>query len=259
MIPSPPVRSVVRAIAVLRALNHEPLSSLDMLHVRTGLPKSTIVRLLRTLESLELVRHAPQHGSYYLTSGVRSLAAGYHSEPMIVEASAPLLDALTLRLKWPAAIAVPDGDAVVVRYSTIPISPLALLHSSLGMRLSLVTRALGRAYLAFCDDEQRAALLCTLRRSEDPEIGPRRDWNALEVELERIRAQGYALREAGVRPVSNTLAVPVHQTGRLVASVGMTFFSSTVTVEQAVARFLPELRELAEGISARLAELAEEV
>src|SRR5690606_14091239 len=42
------IRSVERAIDVLQALNRRPLSTLHDLHSDTGLPKPSIVRLLRT-------------------------------------------------------------------------------------------------------------------------------------------------------------------------------------------------------------------
>ena len=43
--------------------------------------------------------------------------------------------------------AVLENNAMVVRYSTIPLSPLAMRHSTINVRLSLVSRAIGRAYL----------------------------------------------------------------------------------------------------------------
>ena len=56
----PPVQSVVRAIELLQALNRQPVSTIDVLHRQTGFPKPSIVRLLQTLESKGLVRHAPR-------------------------------------------------------------------------------------------------------------------------------------------------------------------------------------------------------
>ena len=91
----PPVQAVVRAIELLQALNRQPVSTVDALHRQTGFPKPSIVRLLQTLESKGLVRHAPQPGAYYLTSGVATLSSGYHSEPRVVEAAAQPMDALT--------------------------------------------------------------------------------------------------------------------------------------------------------------------
>lgn len=252
MTTSQPVRAVVRAINLLKALNRQPISTLDALYTATGIPKSSIVRLLRTLESQGLVRHAPQHGAYYLTSAVKLLSSGYHSEPKIVEAAAEPMDALTLRIKWPLAIAVPADHAVYVRYSTIPISPLSFLHSSLDMRLSLVSRALGRAYLAFCDDDERDVNLKALQNSPEPEDAPARNPEAVLRMLDLVRARGYATRDPQVRPISGTLAVPVMADGRVVATVGMTYFSSVLNDITAVENHLEDLQQLSKEISARL-------
>ena len=253
----PPIQSVVRAIEVLQALNRQPLSTIDSLHKQTGVPKPSLVRMLQTFASQGLVAHAPQYGAYQLTSQVSTLSCGYHSEPRLVEAARPVAEALTREIKWPVALAVLDVDAIVVRYSTIPNSPLALLHSTINMRLSLVSRALGRAYFAFCAAGERDALLEILRHSDNPEDAPARDAPALRRLLAGIRRQGYALREPGVRPVSGTLAVPVFEGQRVAASLGVTWFASTLNNEQAVERYLPKLRTAALEIGERLKGLQE--
>lgn len=255
MTTSPPVRSVVRAIQLLQALNRQAVSTIDVLYEQTSIPKPTIVRMLQTFEGLGIAKHAPQHGAYYLTSGVRSLSSGYHGEPMIVEAAAPLMDALTLRVGWPTALAALEGTAMVVRYSTIPLSPLALRHSTINMRLSLVSRAVGRAYLAFCTPEQQEALLKMLAASTDPEDQPAKDAQVLRRTLEQIRDAGYAMRDPQVVPASNTLAVPVFDAHGVAASLGLTFFSSALKPGEAVERYLPELQEAARQIGERVREL----
>lgn len=252
---SPPVRAVVRALDLLQALNRQPVSTLDVLHAQTGMPKPTLVRLLQTFESRGMVKHAPQHGAYFLTSGVRSLSSGYHSEPMIVEAAAPLMDALTLRVKWPTAVAMLDDSAMVVRYSTIPLSPLSMRHSTINFRLSLVSRALGRAYLAFCPADQQEALLQGVMTSPEPEDEAVRDRDALQTVLAKVHDRGYALRDPKVVPATNTLAVPVFDSHGVAASLGMTFFSSTMKPEQAVERYLADLQDVANQVSGRLREL----
>ena len=249
------IRSVTRAIDLLQALNRQPVSSVDDLHVQTGIPKPSIVRLLRTFVMKGLVCHAPQHGAYYLTSQVQSLSVGYHSEPRIVEAAAPLLDAMTRRVKWPMAVAVPDNNAVIIRYSTVPLSPLSLLHSSINMRLSLVTRALGRAFLAFCDDDEREHILNALRASAEPEDSPAQNIETIRQVLAKIRVSGYAMRHPEFRPVSNTLAVPIFDGPRVVATVGLTFISSALKPEQAVKDHLDEVKDIAVKIAGHLAAL----
>lgn len=252
---SPPIRSVVRAIELLRALNRQAVSTVDMLYTQTRIPKPTIVRMLQTLEHTGIVQHALQHGAYYLTSGVRPLTAGYHSEPMVVEAAAPAMDALTVRLKWPTALGVLEGHAMVVRYSTIPLSPLALRHSTINLRLSLVSRAMGRAYLAFCAEEQQEALIEALAASDEPEDADARDKAALRRSLQRTRELGYAQRDPRVAQASNTLAVPVFDNLGVAASLGLTFFSSTMKPAQAVERYMVDLKATADQIGERLRSL----
>lgn len=249
---SPPVRSVVRALDLLQALNRQAVSTLDVLHAQTKIPKPTLVRLLQTFEGRGLVKHAPQHGAYFLTSGVRSLSSGYHSEPMIVEAAAPLMDEMTLRVKWPMAIAMLEDSAMVVRYSTIPLSPLAMKHSTINVRLSLVSRAIGRAYLAFCTPDQQEALLQGVMKSLTPEDEAVRDRDALQQVLTQVHDAGYALRDPQVWPATNTLAVPLFDSHGVAASLGMTFFSSTLKPEQAVERYLGDLQDVANQVTERL-------
>ncbi len=246
------INAVARAIDLLRALNRQPVSTIEMLFRGTGIPKPSIVRLLRTFEAEGLVRRAPQYGAYVLTSGVDDLACGFHSAPRVVEAVGPVADALTAEIKWPVAVALLDFDAVVVRYSTIPTSPLSLRHSSIGMRLSMVSRALGKAYLAFCEPDEQAALLSLVAQSNQPEDALARDRSFALSLLAKVRALGYALREPGVRPVSQTIALPIFERGRVVASIGLTWFSSVHTVETVVERFLPRLRSAADESGARL-------
>ena len=166
-----------------------------------------------------------------------------------------LMDAMTLKVKWPMAIAVFEDNAVVVRYSTIPLSPLALLHSSINMRLSLASRALGRAYLAFCDNEEQEIILDALALSNNVEDAPTRDRVAFQALLQDIRSNGYATRSRTVRPVSQTIAVPILVQNRVVATVGLTFFSSVLTDKKAIATYLADLQELARNVSTRLQQL----
>ncbi|WJF90046.1 DNA-binding transcriptional regulator [Paraburkholderia bonniea] len=248
----PSIRSVERAIIVLRALNQAPVSTLDALYRLTAVPKPTLIRLLHTFEELGLVTHAGRPGQYRLLDGVNMLNSGYHHVPHIVQATAPIVRKLTEQIKWPIAVGVLEVDALVVRYSTIPYSPLSLLHSSINMRLSLVARAMGRAYLAFCTPEERQTLLEILRQSPHSEDRLAQDSEAINALMDATRERGYALRDEAVRPVSRTIAVPVMAQDVVVASIGMTWFSSALSTEVVIERYLGELREASRRISGLL-------
>ena len=139
------------------------------------MPKPTIVRLLDTLIALGYVVNDRRQGGYQVTSLVRSLSAGFHGDPLVVEAARPWAIAFTRKYQWPVAVAVLDRDAVAVRFSTIPDSPVSPFHATINMRLQLMSRALGRAYIAFCPPGERNLLLRMLAASDDPEDAVARD------------------------------------------------------------------------------------
>jgi len=246
------IRSVERAIELLQALNRQPVSTIDDLYRRTAIPKATIARLLRTFEAKGLVGQSARFGAYYLAAGVASLNCGYVHGPRVIEVATPLCDELTREIKWPTTLALFDIDAMVVRYSTIPQSPLSLLHSSINLRRSMVGRALGRAYLAFCSAEEQELILGVVRQSGRDEDRLAHDPENLKRILEATRARGYALRDLEFSKQSCTMAIPVRQGDATVATLGLTWFSSVLTPEQAVERYLAKLQATADRISATL-------
>jgi IclR family transcriptional regulator, mhp operon transcriptional activator len=254
-----PIRAAERTLAILQAMNRRPVSTIDYLHKETGLPKPTLVRFLSTLSHAGFVTSVRRHSGYQLTSLVRSLSSGYHSDPLIVEAGAGIAQRITREIKWPVSIALPSGNGVVVRHSTAPDSPMSPFHSTINMHLGFFSRALGRAYLAYCDpvlvdtyaqqtiaEGSEGHLLAT-----DPE--------ALCSLIASIRWKGYALRDRHVEPrSSDTLAVPIFLGGVVRATLGTTFFRSAIRCEAAIDRLASLLKEASREISSEIERLQEQ-
>ena len=254
-----PIRSVERAFRVLQELNLQPVSSIAQLHGKTGLPKPTLVRILKTLEDAGYVDNDPRQGGYQVTALVDSLSSGYHGDPLVVEAGRAWAVALTRAHQWPIAIALFDTDAVVVRFSTVPNSAMSPFHKTVNMRLGLFYRGLGLAYLAFAPDEQIELTIEMLARSDDPENALARDPKHLWRMIETVRKNGYAERAPNVEPSSsNTLAAPIfNEHGRVTASIGLTYFTSAFrTRDEAVSRYLESLQRSSQEISGELRRLA---
>lgn len=252
----PSVRSVERALAILQAMNRRPVSSVDYLHKATGLPKPTLVRLLRTMVKTGYLTNDVRQSGYQLTSLVTSLSCGFHGDPLVVQAGQAWSINLTRQLKWPVGIAVFDEDAVVIRYSTVADSPMSPFHATINMRLSLFARALGRAYLAFCSDEQLDAIITRCAASDDPENALARDPQALREMIRHIRSAGYAIRDRGVEPRnSNTIAVPIVTGGEIRASIGVTYFTSAMRSRAALQHCIDALRVTADGIAGEIERL----
>lgn len=247
-----PVESVLRAFEILRELNRKRVTSVKDLHAATGLPKATLVRLLKTLCEAGYVTNDRRQGGYQVTSNVKALSCGYHRDPLVVEAARAWAIEFTRKYQWPIAVATLEERVVAVRFSTIADSPNSPFHGTINLRLDLLTRALGRAYLAFCPAPERDMLL-DLLDVRDP--AARQD--VLDM-LSRVRKAGFAMRDGMIEPrSSNTIAMPVLMGEKVLATVGVTYFKSAYSVEQAVAMFREPLRDLSLRIASGCAELHE--
>lgn len=252
----PPVQSVQRALALLTELNRQRVTSVGELHRRTALPKPTIVRLLETLIAEGFVSSDRRLGGYQVTSKVATLSGGFHGAPMVIEAARPWAIDLTRKLKWPVALAMLHGDAVFVRFSTIPDSPVSPFHATINMRLSLISRALGRAYLAYCPTEERQLLVQMLAASAHSEDRPLNLARTVQHLVRSIRHRGFAERDPNVEPRnSGTVAVPIMADGQVLATFGLTYFRSAVPRSTVVETLVPALKEAGTHIEQSVAAL----
>jgi IclR family mhp operon transcriptional activator len=236
-----PIRSVVRALAVLQTMNTAQRWTLHDLHLALKLPKSTLFRILDTLAHEGYVKADAAPGHYTLKAKVKRLSDGFAEQSQVVEAGASIAVRVTREIKWPLAIGVIDGNAIEVGFSTMPYSPLAVHTTTVGRRLSLAHSAMGLVYLAHCSSVERDSLLELMRADNVPtEIVP-------DYELAQIADAGYAVRHPGPKRDSATLAVPILQDGRVLGSLGMTTFGRTMS-KTFVTRHLPIMRDTANEI-----------
>jgi IclR family mhp operon transcriptional activator len=253
------IRSIQRALDVVVELNRQPASSISSLHKATGLPKPTLVRILKTLEDLGYVDNDPRLGGYQVTGLVASLSAGYHKDPMVVEAGRPWAVALTRKHQWPISIALFDKDSVAIRFSTIPDSAISPFHKTVNMRLPILTRGLGLAYFAFVPKEERKLITQTLKQLDDPEARLAHHPEILDRLVAKVRAQGFATRPRDADPQnSDTIAVPIYNDNdRVVASLGLTYFRSAFPdTKAATDKYVKVLKEASHEITVDIRRLA---
>ncbi|WP_127751843.1 helix-turn-helix domain-containing protein [Devosia sp. 1566] len=250
------VRAASRVLAILQAMNREPHSTILSLHQTTGLPKPTLVRLLKTLVGNGFVSNDRRQAGYQITSLVTSLSSGFHGDPLVVEAGRAWAMELSARFKWPVAIAVFDRNAVIVRYSTVHDSPISPFHATINMRLSLFTRALGRAFLAACSDARIEELLTETSAAPELETPLDRDPDKVRRMVRTIRDRGYAMRDPGAEPrTSDTVAVPIMGRGGVQASIGLTYFRTATNAFGSRDDSVAALKRAAEGINAEVERL----
>lgn len=249
----PPVKSVCRALDVLLALNKLRIASVTAIHEETGFPKSTIVRMLETLRAEGYVARDNLCGGYRVTSRVQKLNSGYEGISQLIEVARPFTIELTQRLKWPIGIGVIDGDAIAIKYWTGTISPWSHTNTVLGLRPDLLTTAMGRAYLAFCGNDEREQQLRQMRADASRGFGEdeEREFRAL---LERVRRDGYAMRDPRTKPLrTTTLAVPIREREFVHALVSISFFTTAVPRGKVYDQIVVPLQETIARIEQALA------
>lgn len=249
----PPVEAVCRAFDVLRAVNRVRIASVNCIHEETGMPKSTIVRMLETLMAEGYVARDNMCGGYRVTGKVSELASGYEGISQIIEVARPLAIDLTRRIKWPIGLGIIDGDAIAIDFWTGTISPWAHTNTVLGLRPELRTTAMGRAYLAFCSPEELDGHIARFRADTSREF-TETDERRLRLLLAQVHADGYAVRDPRTKPYrTTTLAMPIREGKRARATISISFFKTAIPPADIAERIVAPLRETTTKIEETLA------
>ena len=141
----------------------------------------------------------------------------------------PYLRQTTKKIHWPLAIGTLNDTNILVRFSTMPYSPLAVQATTVGHRLGLLESAMGNAYLAWCDEEQRGILVQTLLSEA---LNPKAIQKLVLQKIDITRRQGYGLRLPPRNGESATIAVPIGQGKDILGVLGLTTFGRLMTASQ---------------------------
>ena len=150
---------IVNVIAVLRCFSEEqPVLGVTEIAARVGLHKSTVSRILATLEAENLVEQDPETRRYMLGLGLIAIAGPLLADLDVRRIAHPLLLALTERTGETSALMLWDhNEAICVEQ--IP-SPHKVKHTtSLGTRYSDALSASMQIFLANEPPERIRTLL----------------------------------------------------------------------------------------------------
>lgn len=250
-----PMRGVLRTLRVLRALNVRNGATVVELSRDTGISRPALYRVLETLREAGYVALDLSRRHYGLTMMVRGLAEGFNEEDWVTQVARPVLRALQKRILWPVDLGTFMDNAMWIRETTRPASTLTIDRGVAGWRFPLLPSASGRAYLAFCPEDEREIILANLVEAREPGHEIALDRPRLDALLDRVRADGYGYR-FGEEPVeSGAIAVPILGADHLLGCVTMTFIRRGMTPAEAAERCLEPMRDAARQIAAGAARL----
>ncbi len=243
-----PIRALLRGLEVLHVLNQRNGATVSEVATAIELPRTTTYRILETLCNAGYAYRAASDERYRLTIMVRGLSDGFDDEAWVTQIARPYMYELCSELVWPIAIATLSGSTMLVRQTTDHRSPLAVEKRGPGFRVAILTSASGLCYLAHCPPEQQEALLELLMR---PKRGDEQTSNRKKtVELlSEARKRGYSVWRRP-RRISDELSfsVPIFAKDRLLAALTIRFSSTAVPESDAIQRFIPRMKAVAQRI-----------
>lgn len=207
----PAAKGADRVLALYKTLAEYPRgASLDQLAEAVGSPKSSTHRALATLRRAGLAEQTPA-GGYRLGMEALRMAFSYYEaldSRLLVQ---PVLDRLADRFGETAHYVHLDGAEVVYIAKVVQQDHGVFMNSRIGGRNPAHATGVGKLLLAYeladADAVEEFCATHPLERRTDSTIA---DPAALHAELERIRAQGYAVdHEENERGVG-CVAVPVY-------------------------------------------------
>ncbi|BDW81495.1 transcriptional regulator [Erythrobacter sp. Dej080120_24] len=249
-----PIRSLARGLEVLQTINREGSLTLTRICRITGLPYPTVFRIMQTLISVGFVECEPARKWYRPTLLAKTLSSGFPEESRLVAVSRPYIVELTEKFAWPISITTRVGNMMMVRDSTHSLTSLTLSNYAPGYTLPLAECSTGKAYLAFCSEEERRSIRKGFGLLENPtdRIGAMlMDSESL---FEEIRANGYAIQARNAYTSNpgktSSIAVPIVADGTVFGAMAIIFFTVGVKMEKAVEAFVGDLKQSADRIAA---------
>lgn len=253
-----PIRAVSRALAMLRQINRDKTMTMKELAGAIDVPYPTAVRLVQTLTHEGYVERQESGRTYQVTGLAKSLSCGIDHPEDIVRIARPYITGLTERTGWPIAIARRVGAFMVIQDSTHSLTTLTLSEYNPGFALPVHASASGLLYLAHCEPKARGQILDSLQtqfmnnRSGELSILPSAD----DPKYAQTLQDGYALYQSNLftkdKGKTSSLAVPIIENGEFVGALALVFFVAAMKSEEAIAKYVPALKDAAQKIADEL-------
>jgi DNA-binding IclR family transcriptional regulator len=248
------VQSIKRAFAILQAVAEHPDGiGVTALADEAGLHKSTVSRLLSTLEGLEAVKRRPQAEGFAIGDGILALISQMPYPRQLMALVRPYLLELAEATGESVGLSVPDGDDVHY-IDQVQSEHHVQVRDWTGQRFPMHVVTSGKLYLAYRSEAVLARYLqqplarYTAQSVTDPA--------ELRQRINQAHAQGYDWAvdefEAGLTAVS----APIFGSGsRPIAAIYMCGPNYRFPPAGQQDRITSLITETAQNITARLAAL----
>ena len=201
------VRAVERALDVLLCFSQDdPTLSLTRIAGQVGMPKSTVHRLLATLESKRFINRDKATGMYHLGFRFIEMASLVLQDVDLPRWAQPYLQRLSAECGETVDLAVLEGTHVI--YLQVVESPQRVkLAAAVGQKLPAFCTASGKAFMAYLPDEQVSQILSEglTKYTDNTKIS----LTDLYKDLRVTRERGFAISEQEYEKDIHAVAAPI--------------------------------------------------
>jgi DNA-binding IclR family transcriptional regulator len=209
------VQSVERAFAVLRCLSGGAAGVTDVAD-QVSLPKSTVSRMLSTLEELGMVEQIEPGGSYRVGPGMFEIAAAVMPGRSLIAAVRPHLHVLVKATGEAAGLSIADGFDMLY-LDQVDADNQVQVRDWTGERLRAHTVSSGQVLLAFGAIDADQYLAQPLERLAS---GTLTDPDAIRARIAEIAEKGYAWAFEEFLDGLNSVAAPIRDgSARVVGAI----------------------------------------
>jgi IclR family transcriptional regulator, KDG regulon repressor len=238
--------TVQKALDVLGLFREQSVLPFTEIRARLGLSKSTLFRLLYTLERNEYLSR-DENGRYSLGVNVFILGHSLTRESVLRRAATPSLLALSQRLNMTVHLGILEGTTVVILQKIESPSGIKMV-SRVGAMVPAHCTGQGKTLLAFSPQEkvEEVVNIHGLTRYTPNTITTA---NGLFEELAAIRARGYTIDNSEHEKHIRCVAVPIlNEQGGIEAALSVTGLVVEFPDEESLRRTADMLRDTAETI-----------
>ncbi len=229
------VPNLIRGLTALERLATHPQGLLAAELARMlDAPKNSMGRILAAMADLGFVMKGPTDNRYRVTRKLLRLGSASLGERHLVGEALEEMYAVRDRLDETVLLNIPMGDHGITLEQVAPRKPIHIRVEP-GARFELYNTAPGKLFLALMPESESRAYLRSVKLVRSTRRTLARE--ALERQLEAIRAQGYAVDRGEALEGSNCVSAPVRDAnGACIGALTATGFSATLSD-----RRLPEI------------------
>jgi DNA-binding IclR family transcriptional regulator len=247
------VPALARGIDLLETLAREqrPMSAVQLAET-LELPRSSVFRLIQTLQHKGLIEADANRRNFILGPGVLRLGYQYLTGQDVVQVARRELELLSEHVGVSSHLAI-RSERELVYLMHVPGTAGFVSNVTAGARFPAHATPMGQILLGQLSRKQLFELYAGVRLTALTDQTPT-TLEALAASVARAAADGYVVSRGSVEAGGISVSAPIHDTGgNLVAAIDLSCPASAFDEAALETRYLAALLETARRLSARVA------